>query len=513
MSNSKGEFEDLASVMEADRKEFESTARAGSATSADSPSGERKNASQTYLSKKGTFFSPVSLQTEKGATVAASEGPTVSDGDTEKEKLSFWGKCKNTMDVSNCCRLMLFFSTRATGCALIRIMMMLVAFSWCSSELTVLGKVTVHVVQRYPSAAVVPLLLFCVLTALGIFGCLAGAKSVENTNKDLALSSAVDVGTTIILQIYQESASRAEMIEGEACDFPQVEPLEVLFLDSPVQKAFTPLIALQAFIAQQPNYYEFVKIFPAFAESLVNKLPPDTISELQVSPMGLVMTTYPSNPGPKGLDIFNASRLRPGVLTTMKLNELVLSGPLNLVIADASGPTFAGIARQPIFLSGTDFDEDWGFGISWPYECSPSNPGSDGCFNLAWHADDRSKFWNMKTLTLGLAALQDNGYNYFLIRLPRTLILARHENCRSPEPSSCFGRLPKIYFLRPAACNSNRLLRTLLLAGQENFRSPEPGSRFGRLPKVFFVKPKGSGSGCREPLSWRDRRTAAAPSQ
>eukprot|EP00798_Chlamydomonas_sp_ICE-L_P027152 gene27152-2385_t len=282
----------------------------------------------------------MSLQTEKGVNVSVSEGPMVSDGDTKK--LSFWGKCKNMMDV------------------------------------------TLHVVQRYPSAAVVPLLLFCVLTALGIFGCLAGAKSVENTNKDLAVSSAVDVGTTIILQ---------------------------------VEKAFTPLIALKALIAQQPNYYEFVKIFPAFAQSLVNDLPPDTITELQVSPMGVVMSSYRYDPGV--LDIFNASRLRPGALTTMKLNELVLSGPLNLVIVDDDPITFAGIARQPIFLAGTDFDEDWGFNISWPYECSPSNPGLDGCFDLAWHADDRSKFWgfvtaliNMETLSLGFAALKDNGYNY-----------------------------------------------------------------------------------------------------
>eukprot|EP00798_Chlamydomonas_sp_ICE-L_P012316 gene12316-15482_t len=308
---------------------------------------------------------------EKGVNVSVSEGPMVSDGDTEK--LSFWGKCKNMLDV------------------------------------------TVHVVQRYPSAAFVPLLLFCVLTALGIFGCLAGAKSVENTNKDLAVSSAVDVGTTIILQvriiftpkslcsrlvpIWLETASRAYMIEGEICDFPQVEPLEVLFLESTVEKAFTPLIALKALIAQQPNYYEFVKIFPAIAQSLVDDLPPDTISELQVSPMGVVMSTYPNNPGV--LDIFNASRLRPGALTTMKLNELVLSGPLNLVIVDDDPITFAGIARQPIFLAGTDFDEDWGFNISWPYECSPSNPGLDGCFDLAWHADDRSKFWGFVTALIG----------------------------------------------------------------------------------------------------------------
>eukprot|EP00798_Chlamydomonas_sp_ICE-L_P011296 gene11296-18932_t len=283
MIGSKGELVDLASALEADRKDFESTARAGSTTSAESSSGvaERRIAFQTYVSTKGTFFSPKPLQTENGTTVSTLEGPIVSDGETEK--LSFWGKCKNTMNV------------------------------------------IAIVVQRYPSAAVVPLLLFCALTALGIFGCLAGAKSVENTNKSLAVSSAVDAGTIFTLQ---------------------------------VEKAFTPLIALQARITEQPNYYEFVRSFPTFAQSLVSELPPDTITELQVSPMGIVMSTYPSNPGHDGLDIFNVSRLRLGAITTMELNELVLSGPLNLVVMDASNPTFAGIARQPIVLIDTDFDED-----------------------------------------------------------------------------------------------------------------------------------------------------------
>ncbi len=50
-------------------------------------------------------------------------------------------------------------------------------------------------------AAAVPLLIFSLLVALGVYGTVAGSHSMARYKRDLAVSSATDVGTNFVLQV------------------------------------------------------------------------------------------------------------------------------------------------------------------------------------------------------------------------------------------------------------------------------------------------------------------------
>ena len=79
------------------------------------------------------------------------------------------------------------------------------------------------------------------------------------------------------------------------------------------------------------------------------QLPNGSIEELQVSPQGEIKATYPLNPSHMGINIFLTPALRGGALNTIRLNRLVLSGPLMLVVQEDIKPeppkVFAGALR------------------------------------------------------------------------------------------------------------------------------------------------------------------------
>ena len=59
----------------------------------------------------------------------------------------------------------------------------------------------------------------------------------------------------------------------------------------PYLQAFAPLVTLNSFIQQTPNYKELLPKFPSIAAGLLASLPPNTFGSLQFSPFGFIMVS------------------------------------------------------------------------------------------------------------------------------------------------------------------------------------------------------------------------------
>ncbi|KAG1672491.1 hypothetical protein FOA52_002799 [Chlamydomonas sp. UWO 241] len=265
-----------------------------------------------------------------------------------------------------------------------------------------------QVVRQHPSPTLVPpILTFVVLVALGIMGTLLGAQRDALNRRDTAVAVAIDTGATFKLT---------------------------------VEQTFAPLVSLDAFIQQTPNYTELMPRFRTIAKGLLEQLPPGTIQNLQLSPFGIIVDEYPPDPN-LGLNIFNVTVLRPGAIATIELAELVLSGPLILVGSQALG----GIARKPVFVLDVDANETFGnvplqdpmyadykwppgdtFDLPFPATLASTNTRTI-TMDLVYNATTRTKFWGFVTaiisfegMTRGadsrLNSLSDKGYDYTLTR-------------------------------------------------------------------------------------------------
>ncbi|GAX78417.1 hypothetical protein CEUSTIGMA_g5859.t1 [Chlamydomonas eustigma] len=110
------------------------------------------------------------------------------------------------------------------------------------------------VIRRQPATTLTaPCLLFILLYALGIYGAIAGAGSVENENKSVATNLAVDTSVSFKLSIEQ---------------------------------AYAPLITISTFIQLIPNASLRASQFPIIAKALLSQFPPGTFHSLRLKPFG-----------------------------------------------------------------------------------------------------------------------------------------------------------------------------------------------------------------------------------
>lgn len=93
--------------------------------------------------------------------------------------------------------------------------------------------------KRFPAVWVVPLVVFCVCCALGVYGTVAGANDYVQTQKQQATATATDTAATFKLT---------------------------------VEQTFTPLVTLSTFIKQQPNFTEFAPGIPAIGAELLKQV-------------------------------------------------------------------------------------------------------------------------------------------------------------------------------------------------------------------------------------------------
>jgi len=250
--------------------------------------------------------------------------------------------------------------------------------------------VVLEVSKRHPCIVVaVPVLVFCILAGLGLFGVISGVHSEVKTNQDTTLAVAVDAAASFQLS---------------------------------VDRTFTPLVGLNAFIQQTPNAMQLLPRFPSICKDLITQLPPGLFKSLQFSPMGHILDVYPDDqPWPyngshRGINIFEASPLRPGAISTLKAKQLTMSGPQDLV-----GGGFGGIARLPIFVANVSADETFGMNVSLPYDMELAD---------VYNFRTRTKFWGFVTAMIDfqdllegrdvrLQAFRDKGYRYRLTRPDR----------------------------------------------------------------------------------------------
>ncbi|GAX77208.1 hypothetical protein CEUSTIGMA_g4654.t1 [Chlamydomonas eustigma] len=247
------------------------------------------------------------------------------------------------------------------------------------SELKELG----FIVHKRPAATLVaPCILFVLLGGLGVFGVISGANGVQNSNKDVATSLAVDATVSFKLT---------------------------------VEQAYAPLITFNSFIQQNYNATLQEQQFNSIAEGLLAQLPPNTFQSLQLAPFGNITCEYP-NKGHIGLDIFNSSTLRAGALLTLGLGEIVLSGPQNL----SQGGGFGAPTRLPIYVPNVPENETFSTGRE-----TPTNVSLDIIYNVS----TKTKFWGFVTALIlfndvvdgtnpSLASLAQKGYLYSLIHEP-----------------------------------------------------------------------------------------------
>ncbi|KAG1672492.1 hypothetical protein FOA52_002800 [Chlamydomonas sp. UWO 241] len=266
-----------------------------------------------------------------------------------------------------------------------------------------------QVVRQHPWWTLLPpILTFVILVALGIMGTLIGTRNDAENRRDTATAVAIDTGASFKLT---------------------------------VEQTFAPLISLDAFIQQTPNYTELMPQFRTIAKGLLEQLPPGTIQNLQLSPFGILVDEYPLAQG-VGLNLFNTTVLRPGAIATIQLAELVLSGPLYLVGVN----TLAGIARKPVFIRDVDANETFGnvplrddpvyadykwppgdtFDLPFPATLASTNTRAI-TMDLVYNATTRTKFWGFVTAIISfegmthgadsrLNSLSDKGYDYTLTR-------------------------------------------------------------------------------------------------
>ncbi|KAG1672489.1 hypothetical protein FOA52_002797 [Chlamydomonas sp. UWO 241] len=267
-----------------------------------------------------------------------------------------------------------------------------------------------QVVRQHPASTLLPpILTFVVLVTLGIMGTLLGAQDDSNHRRDTAVAVAIDTGASFNLA---------------------------------VEQTFAPLVSLDAFIQQTPNYTELMPRFRTIAKGLLEQLPAGTIQNLQLSPFGILVDEYPPDPDHIGINLFNVTVLRPGAIATIELAELVLSGPLVLV----GSKDLAGIARKPVFIQDVDANETFGnvplrddpmytdyewppgdtFDLPFPATLASTDTRAI-TMDLVYNATTRTKFWGFVTAIISfegmthgvdsrLNSLSAKGYDYTLTR-------------------------------------------------------------------------------------------------
>jgi hypothetical protein len=118
-------------------------------------------------------------------------------------------------------------------------------------------------VAAHPGVLWAPLLSFLILSAVGVYGVLAGAAAHERQLMDATRSRAVDAATGFQIQL---------------------------------QQSFTPGVTFQLLVEQRPDWGYWLGAFNATAAQLLTRVPKGAIWNLQLQPFAQVMLIHPFRP-------------------------------------------------------------------------------------------------------------------------------------------------------------------------------------------------------------------------
>ncbi|GFR47439.1 hypothetical protein Agub_g9162 [Astrephomene gubernaculifera] len=252
------------------------------------------------------------------------------------------------------------------------------------------------IVRLYPTAWIVPLAVFFLLTGLGVWGVISGAHSHVQQRKDDARSRAVDAATGFQIQL---------------------------------QQSFTPGVTFQLLVKQRPEWDYWLANFNQTAEELMSRVPNGSLWNLQLQPFAQVMMMHPFRPEDLSQvvpprDLLGDPTRRDDILRIIQTKEQLVVGPFYLV----QGFTGAFI-RYPIYVQDVGANETFGFryrdnATAIPYSDLPASVRSCSvCYNAA----TREKWWGLLTVLVNydevtrgkdsyLVNLRDMGFHYALVR-------------------------------------------------------------------------------------------------
>ncbi|GIM13633.1 hypothetical protein Vretimale_16702 [Volvox reticuliferus] len=257
-------------------------------------------------------------------------------------------------------------------------------------------KESAEIIWLYPLTVIIPLLVFLLLSGLGIWGVFAGAAAHVKQQKDDVRSRAVDAATGFQIQL---------------------------------QQSFTPGITFQLLVRQQPDWKFWVKNFNQTADELLSRVPKGALWNMQLQPFAQVMMIYPMRPEDDGQvnpprDLLKDPTRRDGILSAIKNREPAVNGPFNL-----SQGFMGAFVRYPIYVPDVDANATFGFRYrenttDVPYSQLPASVLS--C-TVCYNATTREKWWGILTVLVNykevvngkdayLANLRNQNLDYELVR-------------------------------------------------------------------------------------------------
>eukprot|EP00200_Dunaliella_tertiolecta_P016210 CAMPEP_0202421856 /NCGR_PEP_ID=MMETSP1128-20130828/50555_1 /ASSEMBLY_ACC=CAM_ASM_000463 /TAXON_ID=3047 /ORGANISM="Dunaliella tertiolecta, Strain CCMP1320" /LENGTH=1194 /DNA_ID=CAMNT_0049029899 /DNA_START=159 /DNA_END=3743 /DNA_ORIENTATION=+ len=211
-----------------------------------------------------------------------------------------------------------------------------------------------QLLKRHPlSLCGPPVVLFCLVVALCVFGLTFAIDAKIETQKKLAHHVARDTADALVLQL--------NVVSGAA-------------------------LTLAAFVKRDPDWNRLQAEFIPVAQEVFRQAAESSsydLAELQYIPFGKISTSYSEvNPRNVSTDLFRPDRLeRTQVYQTLEMGSMTINGPLPLTV----GGRQALIARYPVFIEDVDEDEDWN---------NPNNQTRPtGCTDRCYNETTRTKFW------------------------------------------------------------------------------------------------------------------------
>ncbi|KIZ04181.1 hypothetical protein MNEG_3785, partial [Monoraphidium neglectum] len=256
-----------------------------------------------------------------------------------------------------------------------------------------------HVLRRHPSTWISALAVAVVLAGAGVAGVMAAAMA--------------------------ETRHRYEAAQGFADN-------AAVGFEVQLQQMMAPMLALAAFIHDNPNYPHLAARFDKIAKELLAALPdPEAVASLQATPQAVVRSFYPiaGNEAAMGHDLLRDPERRQAALETIQRGALTLQGPMMLKQG------FIGVVpRLPIFIENvTDPNERFG-APDQSYNCS-----------ICYNEEAKRLFWgfcscivNFESVIKGtdsrLRSLAQQGYEYAMFAPQPNGTMFRFATSAQPPP-------------------------------------------------------------------------------
>ncbi|KAG2446481.1 hypothetical protein HYH02_008472 [Chlamydomonas schloesseri] len=271
-------------------------------------------------------------------------------------------------------------------------------------QLKLLWKVFLDIVHRKPWVLLVPLLMCCLFTGLGVFGVLFAADRYIHAQQDYAREAV--------------ASATANAISGQ---------LEI---------ATFAVMTMSAYLTQQPFCGDLDRTFKNLSSVILDWDDKQLVYQVQALPAAVLNYIFPPLNNPElekvliGRDLLEVPMYREDTLYQIRSrDQRLMLGPYALLEG------FQGMfVTYPIFLPAPSATFDWGCGVQ-PHDCPPG---------VCWLPKEGLKLWGLATSVVSLdnmqadfrfATLSSQGYLYKLHQLPRTPNRAAIIAASDPQPT------------------------------------------------------------------------------